>query len=632
MQNNNRSEQQNTSIWGLRKDQRTMAVAVVLGGATYVVVWLVTYLASWAAGAHPSVGFLEFRNALAKSSWVDSHGCVPWRAVGASDQLNRARFWAVAWATLVAPPIALRVLKVRLIGYSAWWLRVLHLVRPNSGEGPARFARMSDIRELIVSKPVPGRVIFGDVGRGRLLAAPDKRSAMVYAPTGGGKTAGFLIPLVLEWDGPQIVVSTKDDVLEKTGGLRQRRGNIYVWDVLKKTRWADMRMSWNPLDGCDVYTTAVRMARTFAASAKISDAGVEGGMGYWERTGIELIAMLFYAAACHGYTLRDVFKWVKTQNLKAIQGALLKLPEGWRIKTPEELARDRLPWPLTLEKDEAIPGEYIVGGKAYDSFQGFVTRNVKERQTVFSTTGTLLEVLLWDEAVACTTASTFDVDEFLSGNNTLYIISPPEDAQALVPFVCGLIMHVVRRVRDRDLKGMRIDKPLLLALDEAKNIAPLDELSTIASNDRSRGIVLVSVWQSYSQVEALYDRDAPTVWANHPCKVFLGGISDPQTLDMAMRLFGKTLTTDISRSSADAGGETVSESPRETDLIAADQLRRLSEGQQIVVVERYNPIRCNQRLYFKDARLVKLSRIPIVSGVSHVGTAPELPLWGAEAA
>jgi type IV secretion system protein VirD4 len=619
-------------MWGLRKDQRTTAIALLLGTGAYVVVWLVTFLASLIAGGHPSAGFLEFRDVLAKASWVDGHGCAPWRAVGASDALNHIGFWVAAWLLLLAPPVVVRLLIVRVVGYPAWWLRLRRLGRPDPADTPARFARLPDIRELIVAKPVPGRIIFGDVGRGRLVAAPDKRSAMVFAPTGGGKTAGFLIPLVMEWDGPQIVVSTKDDVLEMTGGLRQKRGNIYIWDVLKKTRWADMRMSWNPLDGCDIYTTALRMARTFAASAKISDAGVEGGMGYWERTGVELIAMLFYAAACQGKTLRDVYKWVKTQNLKAIKTALIRLPEGWRIKEPEECARDRLPWPLTLKKGEPVPEEYIVGGKAYDSFQGFVTRNVKERQTVFSTTGTLLEVLLWDEAVACTTATTFDVDEFLSGNNTLYIVSPPEDAQALVPFVCGLIMHVVRRVRDRDLKGLRIEKPLLLALDEAKNIAPLDDLSGIASNDRSRGIVLVSVWQAYSQLEALYEREAPTVWANHPCKVFLGGISDPGTLDMAMKLFGKTMTTDVSRSSADAGGETVSESPRETDLIPADQLRRLPEGKQIVVVERYNPIRCNQRLFFKDARLQKLSRIPIVPGVAHVGAAPELPAWGSEAA
>jgi type IV secretory pathway TraG/TraD family ATPase VirD4 len=626
VQNDSRS-QQNTSTWGLRKDQRTMGVTVALGTGAYLVVWLVTYLAALIADGHPSVGFLEFHDVLAKTSWVDRHGLAPWRAVGASGGLSHLRFWMAAWVLLVAPPVVVRAVLIRVVGYPAWWLRVRRLLRRGPADGPARFAQLSDIRELIVSKPVPGRIIFGDVGRGRLLAAPDKRSAMVFAPTGGGKTAGFLIPLVMEWDGPQIAVSTKDDILEMTGGLRQKRGNIYIWDVLKKTRWADMRMSWNPLDGCEDYSVALRMARLFAASAKIGDAGVEGGMGYWEHTGIELIAMLFYAAACHGYTLRHIFKWIKTQNLKAIKTALIRLPEGWRLKTEEEITRDRLPWPLTLEKGEPLPEEYVVGGKAYDSFQGFVTRQVKERQTVFSTAGTLLEVLLWDEAVACTTATTFDVEEFLSGNNTLYIISPPEDAQALVPFVCGLIMHVVRRVRDRDLKGQPIDKPLLLALDEAKNIAPLDDLSGIASNDRDRGIVLVTVWQAYSQLEALYEREAATIWANHPCKAFLGGISDPATLDMATKLFGKTVTLDIARSSADAGAETVSETPRETDLIPADQLRRLPEGKQIVVVERHNPIRCNQRLFFRDPKLQKLSRIPIVPGVAHVGAAPELPAW-----
>lgn len=623
---------QSSSVWALRKDQRATGVAVLLGLVAYVVVWVVTYCSAALAGGHPSVGFLQFHDVLARSSWVDAGGYAPWQAVLSSTSINRAIFWGTAWTMILAPPVLICIVRIRFVGYPARWAQLLRLVRRRTADGPARFARLSDVADLIVAKPVPGRVILGDIGRGRLVAAPEKRSAMVFAPTGGGKTAGLLIPLVMDWTGPQIVVSTKDDVLAMTGGLRQRRGNIYIWDVLQKTRWADMRMSWNPLEGCEEYTQAVRMARTFAASAKITDAGVEGGMGYWEKTGIELIAMLFYAAACRGYTLRHVFKWVKTQNLGAIRLALKDLPEGWRVKTMQELADDNLPWPLTLKKGEAIPDDYFVGGKAYDSFQGFVTRNIKERQTVFSTTGTLLEVLLWDEAVACTTASTFNVDEFLDGDNTLYIVSPPEDAQALIPFVCGLIMHVVRRVRDRDLKGMRIDRPLLLALDEAKNIAPLDELSTIASNDRSRGIVLVTIWQAYSQVESLYDKEAATIWANHPCKVFLGGISDPGTLNMAMQLFGKTVTTDVSRSSADSGGETISEAPRETDLIPADQLRRLPDGKQIVVVERHNPIRCNTRLYFRDPRLRRLSELAIVPGVAHVGEKAELPSWRRRAA
>jgi hypothetical protein len=49
-------------------------------------------------------------------------------------------------------------------------------------------------------------------------------SVLCEAPTGGGKTAGTIIPAVLEWPGSLVVVDVKGEIFEKTSGYLASRG------------------------------------------------------------------------------------------------------------------------------------------------------------------------------------------------------------------------------------------------------------------------------------------------------------------------------------------------------------------------------------------------------------------------
>ena len=93
-------------------------------------------------------------------------------------------------------------------------------------------------------------MILGRTGGafGRLLAAEDCHSVLVFGPPGSFKTAGVVIPAILEWTGPVLATSVKPDVIKATRAHRERRGEVVVLDPLGSSGLAGAR--WTPLAFC----------------------------------------------------------------------------------------------------------------------------------------------------------------------------------------------------------------------------------------------------------------------------------------------------------------------------------------------------------------------------------------------
>ena len=115
--------------------------------------------------------------------------------------------------------------------------------RPAKHAG-AVWASGRELRLLTVREPEPGRVILGRTPGllGRLLAAEDCHSVLVFGPTGSYKTSALVIPAVLEWSGPLVATSVKPDLLRATMAHRARLGQVVVIDPLgasgvKAARW-----------------------------------------------------------------------------------------------------------------------------------------------------------------------------------------------------------------------------------------------------------------------------------------------------------------------------------------------------------------------------------------------------------
>jgi type IV secretory pathway TraG/TraD family ATPase VirD4 len=68
---------------------------------------------------------------------------------------------------------------------------------------------------------------------------------------------------------------------------------------------------------------------------------------------------------------------------------------------------------------------------------------------------------------------------------------------------------------------------LLLVLDEAATVAPLEELDQLAATVSGLDVTLVTVVQDFAQLVARWGARAPTIVNNHTTRIVMGGLSDP---------------------------------------------------------------------------------------------------------
>jgi type IV secretory pathway TraG/TraD family ATPase VirD4 len=149
--------------------------------------------------------------------------------------------------------------------------------------------------------------------------------------------------------------------------------------------------------------------------------------------------------------------------------------------------------------------------------------------------------------------------------------------------------------------------PLLLCLDELGNVAPLPNLSEIASTAPSHNIQLVSVFHDLAQARARYGRQAETVVNSHRARMLLPGVADLDTLRYFSELVGDQLARDETRTMG-PGGQTRSENRTRRPLAPPEQLRQMPDGHALLIYGQLPPTTIRLRMWFKDKRLTATAR------------------------
>ena len=85
-------------------------------------------------------------------------------------------------------------------------------------------------------------------------------SAIVIGPTQTGKTTGFAVPAILEWQGPVLATSVKSDLLRETLAARSALPGADVWIYDPTGSTGLPATGWTPLAGCESWQGAQRIA------------------------------------------------------------------------------------------------------------------------------------------------------------------------------------------------------------------------------------------------------------------------------------------------------------------------------------------------------------------------------------
>lgn len=632
----------------------------VIGGftAVSVAVWAGAAAAVWLAGGEASPRLTDAGGALLRLPSTASDPAAAWPPDVASQMPGAAPYWACQVAVVV-------LLGGLVTGGVKLWRRIDDPPGPLGNRPDAGFGARRHLKRLQVKAPVAGRVTIGRAN-GRLLACEPQASLAVFGPSGCGKTAGFAIPALLEWEGPIIATSVKGDLLDASIAHRRKRGRVWVYDPERSS--GDGTCSpWSPLPGCDDWGNAMRLAASMVEVVQPARDNVEDA-NYWYSQAAKGLAPYLHAAALDGRGLADVVRWVDTQNrneaeriLKREVGARRRrnlaviesddrFDDRWQDihddvvavfrrmlrKAPDDRADlADLPfdqWPLDLVDDitRTVEDEWkaelanIAGDPEAPlaAGQALWKKDPKLKGSVFAT----IEIVLraWSEpavgALARPDRLAVDLDRWLSGDNTIFVVSTAHEQKRLRPVLTVLMQQAIRRAYDVASRspGGRLPKPCLVLLDEAGNIAPLPDLPSYVSTARSHGITLVTVWQDHGQVSAVYGDRARTVLNNHKAKLYGSGLGDETALDYVSRLVGEQVLTQRNVSTDLHGGRrSVSEHHTYRRVAPADAVRRLDSGDAVLIYGSELPARVRLRPWFADRELRALA------GPSAVTTPPE---------
>ncbi len=401
----------------------------------------------------------------------------------------------------------------------------------------------------------PGLALARTVGSGQVLYAGWEDVIVLIAGPRTGKTTAHAIPLVLAAPGGVFATSNKRDLVDATRDPRAAAGEVWVFDP-QSIAGEEPSWWWNPLSYVTDEVKAARLADVFALSGRDVNARTDA---FFDPAGQELVSNLLLAAALAHRPLTQVYLWLTRPN----DDEAVKILEEQHL---EQLAA---------------------------SLQAVVNAPEKQRGGIYGTAQQMCSFLTNRAAMRWVTPGGYgarrelDPREFVNGNGTLYSLSK-EGKGSCGALVAGLTIAITEAAEDlaKVSPHGRLPVPLVGVLDEAANVAKIRELPDLYSHYGSRGIVLSTILQSYSQGEEVWGRTGMSkLWTAATVKLYGGGVSEVEFLEQLSRLIGDfdLQSTSISYSQGRNGGRSTSRSVRRERILDVADLSALPKGRVIVL-------------------------------------------------
>lgn len=340
------------------------------------------------------------------------------------------------------------------------------------------------------------------------VTAERQQAVIVLGPPRSGKTSSLIIPSVLAASGPVVSTSTKIDVLQATAAARSQIGRVWLFDPsgTEPVPPGVLELHWSPIRSSRTWDGARAIADAMVGASS-AGAGVENA-SYWTESAKTLLAPLLYAAALDGQTITDVRRWV-TRNWLEGAGQIL---------------------------------EAAGADAAADDLSAIWATEERERSSIFSTARIVLTAYGSDGAAARSQRQNFDTDRFVRSADTVYITAPSHLQNVLAPLVAGLleeIRNATYALAREQARGQAPPTwPVLWALDEVANIAPLKQLPSIVSEAGGQGLQIMACFQDLSQAKTRWGAAADGFLTLFGTKVVFAGIGDKTTLEALSTLVG----------------------------------------------------------------------------------------------
>ena len=381
-----------------------------------------------------------------------------------------------------------------------------------------RTASRDDPADRAVGVPV-GRAVRGGQP---LYGSWEDMHLDIWGPR-TGKTTSRAVPAILNAPGAVLVTSNKRDVVDATRDIRADAGPVWVFDpqgiALEEPDWW-----WNPLSYVTDEVRAAKLAEHFASGSR-----EEGSRGdaYFDNASQDLLAALLLAAALDERPITDVYIWTTRDTDEEPVDILRR--HGYRLIERQVAGIIGAP-------DKQRQGVY---GGATQMANCLTTRQVARWVTPLPVAGGASPASQY-LANGYDPRPQFDPTRFVRDKGTLYSLSK-EGRGTAGPLVTALTVAVVEAAEELATQSAhgRLPTPMLAVLDEAANVCRWRELPNLYSHYGSRGIVLMTILQSWSQgVGAWGEAGMNKLFSAANVFVYGGGVREDRFLESLSKIIG----------------------------------------------------------------------------------------------
>ncbi len=413
----------------------------------------------------------------------------------------------------------------------------------------------------------PGLPLGQAVAGGRALHASWEDVAVMIAGPRTSKTSSFAIPAVLAAPGPCFATSNKRDLVDATTGARSALGTVWTFDP-EGVANAPASWAWDPLSFIAIRdshgrvvdaseTKAERMAAQIATSARPLGAKTDA---YFDGEAESLLSLLLLAAAVGEQPILAVYGWL-------------------------------------TDPEDTTPADHLTRtgfGPQHQALLAMAGLPMKQREGIYGTARALVGFLRNRAVLPWITPTpgraTFSPDAYAASSDTLYLLSR-EGTASVAPLVGALTLAVLVALEERaTAAGGRLPVPAVGVLDEAANVARLRDLAALYSHMGSRGIVLLTILQSWAQgCNAWGDHGMEALWSAANVKLYGGGNDDDRFLQRLSNAIGTA--QQITRSSSvGSGRRTVTRAVRDVAILTPAELRSLPAGRAVLLPSGMPPV------------------------------------------
>lgn len=461
--------------------------------------------------------------------------------------------------------------------------------------------KAKSLRVQLADGDEPGVLIALSVADGqRLYASYEDLHLDIWGPR-TGKSTSRVIPAVMEAVGAVVATSNKRDVVDATRAARSTDGRrVFVFDpqgvAAEPCTWY-----WDPADwvlgesgGHGAEERAAELAGHFSAANESAARDA-----FFEPEGEDLLTGLILAAAVAKRPITQVFRWVT----KSSDEEPVDILEDAGYTLAAAALRDQYGAPEKQKGGVFSTAKKMCACLRFSAIQPWVCPPGKDEKP----------------------RTAFKVADFVASRDTLYPLSEegPASAGPLVTALCAAVAGAGKAEGVRH-PGGRLPVPLTIVLDEAANIVRWRDLPKQYSHFGSRGIVVMSILQSWAQGVRCWGEDGmKALWSAANVKVIGGGLDDEAFLRARSELIGPHYEQAVSVSKAQGGHRSTSTSRTTEITLHPSDLAAMPRG-RCVVFTSGNRATLGQTVPWMD-RPYAAQISAALDELAHTSTAPVRP-------